>query len=262
MLALCPLNRERRRFAVFLVEVWCVALFATEFFYNHDIYGDSWSRFNSTLKWWQWVYAGVLLTVGPLNLGSRSRLCRYGTAALMAATLPFAVDLARQYAGTPKASAGRMSGSAWIERDVVVRDMIVELSHRPDGVALESGLQMANSESPAVSLFSGKQSFLGWPWLEEAWRGSFLEINQRFEQINAFYSATLPDPMEWLLHNNVTYVIWLPRDNADNNSRFRKLLEQIRPRYYWHHMYGNDTDFSVGFWQRIDPVQAPEAQAR
>ena len=260
ILVLGPFNRERRPLALFLVAVWTVALIGTEFLYNHDIYGAQWSRFNSTLKWWPWVYAGIVVTLGALNLGSRSRICRYGTLALLVPNLAFAFDLGRQYTGAyndSKASVGHLSGAMWIERDDVVRDMIVELSSRPDGVTLESGLAMRNTESPAVTLFAGKQSFLGWPWLEEAWRGSYLEINQRFVQMNALYEGTLPDPLGWLLHNNVKYILWLPRDNVDKNARFAPLREQIKPRYYWHHMYGNDGDFAVGFWERSDGPPGP-----
>ena len=130
--------------------------------------------------------------------------------------------------------------------------MIAELSSRPDGVTIESGLAMENTESPAVTLFSGKQSFLGWPWLEDALRGPFGEVRQRFDLMNAFYDGSLPDPLGWLLHNNVTYIIWMPRDNVDMNSRFQPLYDKIKSRYFWHHMYGNDKDFAIGFWERID----------
>ena len=67
ILILGPLNRERRPLALFLVAVWTVALVATECLYNHDIYGAQWSRFNSTLKWWPWVYAGIVVTLGALQ---------------------------------------------------------------------------------------------------------------------------------------------------------------------------------------------------
>jgi hypothetical protein len=259
ILVLGVFNRERRPLALFLVAVWTVALVATEFLYNHDLYG-SYARFNSTLKWWQWVYAGIIVTLGAVNLGSRSRLCRYGTLVLLIPTLAFAYDIGTQFWYGYKDSAkklkdssiGHLSGAMWIERDPVIRDMIIELSSRPDGVTLESGLRMENTESPAVTLFSDKQSFLGWPWLEEAWRGPFGEVNQRFTQINAFYDGTLDDPLDWLLHNDVKYILWLPRDNADMNARFLPILGLIKSRYYWHHMYGNDKDFAIGFWERID----------
>ena len=70
--------------------------------------------------------------------------------------------------------------------------------------------------------------------------------------MNALYAGTLRDPLAWLLHNNVRYILWLPRDNVDKNAHFAPLREQIKPRYYWHHMYGNDGDFAVGFWERSD----------
>ena len=48
------------------------------------------------------------------------------------------------------------------------------------------------------------------------------------------------------------YILWLPRDNTDKNARFRPISDKIRSRYYWHGTYGNDKDFAVGFWERID----------
>jgi uncharacterized membrane protein len=256
ILVLGLFNRERRPLSLFLIAVWSAALAGTEFTYNHDLYGGAWGRFNSTLKWWQWVYAGIILTLAASNLGSKSRFCRYGTLVLLLPSLGFAYDLGVQYAAGSKASVGKLSGSAWIDRDVVVRDIIVELASRPDGVTLESGLDMANTEAPAVSLFANKQSLLGWPWLEEAFRGSYGEIPERFDQIKRFYAGTAPDPLRWLLHNNVKYILWLPRDNSDNNSKFRPLLDKIKPRYYWHGTYGNDKDFAIGFWERIDNAAA------
>lgn len=252
ILGLGLFNRDRRPLALFFFAVWSIALFSTEYFYNRDLYGGPYARFNSTLKWWQWEYAGIVLTLGSLNLGSKCRLPKYGTLLLLLPTLLFGYDLARQYVGLKKGSLGHMSGSWWLGKDMVMSSVIADLSARPGGVTLESGLIMANSESPAITLFSDKQSLLGWPWLEFAWRGSLIEVDQRLEQMNAFYSATLPDPMGWLLHNDVRYVLWLPRDNIDNNSRFRTISDRIRARYFWHHVYGNDKDFAIGFWQRID----------
>ncbi len=258
ILVLSLFNRERRSLIRFFAVIWALELAGTEFFYNHDVYGGVWSRFNSTLKWWSWVYAGIILTLGASNLGSRSRLCRYGTMVLLVPLLIFGVDLAREFGRSPKAAAGKLSGSAWIDGDPVIRDMVVELASRPDGVTLESGLVLANTESPAVALFAGKQSLLGWPWHETTWRGPFLEIRFRMGQIKAFYDGSLPNPLEWLLHYDVKYVLWLPRDNAYDNSRFQPLLDKIRARYFWHRMYGDDKELAVGFWERIDsPADKP-----
>jgi hypothetical protein len=249
-------NRERRPFSLFLIALWAVALAGTEVFYNHDLYGGPWGRFNSSLKWWPWVYAGIILTLGASNLGARSRWCRYGTFVLLLPGLAFAYDLEVQYRAGEMGHHGQLSGTAWIEQDPVVRDLIAELASRPDGVTLESGLEMANSESPAVSLFSDKQSLLGWPWLEEAFRGSFIEIPERLQQIRTFYDGKAPEPLRWLLYNNVKYILWLPRDNADHNARFGLIMERIKSRYFWHGTYGNNEDFAIGFWERIDTPPA------
>ena len=171
---------------------------------NHDVYAGAWSRFNSTLKWWGWVYAGIILTLGANNLGSRSRLCRYGTVLLLLPSLAFGYDLASHFARDRKESAasiGIMTGSGWIDRDMVIKDLIIELASRPDGITVESGLKLANTDTPAVSLFAGKQSLLGWPWHETTWRGPFIEIHERQLQIDAFYAGTIDDPLNWLLHN-------------------------------------------------------------
>jgi Uncharacterized membrane protein (DUF2298) len=252
ILILSLFNKERRSLSLFFLATWAAALLATEFLYNHDLYGASYIRFNSALKWWQWVYAGIVLTSGALNLGSKSRLSRYGTVLLLLPTLVFTYDLGRQFWNTPKDSRGHLSGSQWIEADPVIRDLITELKSRPDGVTIESGLIMANSESPAVSLFANKQSLLGWPWLEDAWRSSPLEVTLRLNDINGFYSASLEDSLQWLLHNNVRYILWLPRDNVDNNSHFKPVMDHIRSHYFWHTMYGDGKTFAVGFWERND----------
>jgi len=244
-------NRDRRSFVLFLLSVWALELAATELLYNHDVYGGVWSRFNTTLKWWPWVYAGIVLTLGAANLGSSSRVCRLGTLAMLVPTLYFAADLWVQYDRTVKDSIGRLDGSGWI-RDPVVKDLIAEFVSRPDGIALESGLQMANTESPSVSLYSGKTSFIGWPWHETTWRGAFIEIRERLSQENAFYAGGIRDPLGWLLHNNIRYVLWLPRDNEGENRRFRPLYDSIKSEYYWHHVYGDNESFQVGFWERIE----------
>jgi hypothetical protein len=221
------------------------------------VYGGIWSRFNSTLKWWGWVYAGIILTLGAKNLGSGSRLCRYGTAVLLLPCLVFAADLHHHYNFIARAgSTGALAGSGWLNRDPIIRDMIIVLATKPDGIALESGIKMENTESPAIPLFAGKQSLLGWPWHETTWRGDLAEIRERLAQINDFYGGKLPDPLNWLLHNNVRYVIWLPRDCVDGDSRFGPLNDRIKSRYFWHELYQEKDQFMVGFWELVDSPQS------
>ena len=60
-------------------------------------------------------------------------------------------------------------------------------------------------------------------------------------------------PVSWLVENDVRYVLWLQKDNDSMNARFLPLWDKIRPRYAWRHFAGNDGDWAVGFWERIDP---------
>jgi hypothetical protein len=120
---------------------------------------------------------------------------------------------------------------------------------------------MENTEAPAVTLFAGKESLLGWPWHETTWRGDFFEIRARLAQVNDFYAGKLPDPLNWLLHNHVRYVVWLTRDCADNNARFGPLNDQIKSRYFWHQLYGNDKTFAIGFWALVDSPPAHDPKA-
>ena len=41
----------------------------------------------------------------------------------------------------------------------------------------------------------------------------------------------------------------------NGNARFRPLSEKIRPRYFWHRMYGDNKNLAVGFWERIDAAR-------
>ncbi|MCZ2155812.1 MAG: hypothetical protein LC114_18245, partial [Bryobacterales bacterium] len=196
-------NKERRAFSTYLFVTWTLILLVTELLYNDDLYGGAWSRFNTTLKWWPWAYAGIVLTVGPLNLGAASRICRYGTMLLLLPTCVFAIDLGRRYLNTERRSVGNLSGAGWTQKDPVIADLIAILGARPDGVTIESGLEMTNTSSPAVTLFARKQSLLGWPWHETTWRGDFPEIRERFADIKAFYAGTMEDPLAWLLKYQV-----------------------------------------------------------
>jgi len=251
LLVLSFWNRERRPFVLYLTVVWTLVLAFTEFFYNDDLYGGVWSRFNTTMKWWPWAYAGIVLTVGSVNLGARSRVCRIGTLVLLLPTCIFAFDLGRQFLKNPKTFAGNLTGAGWIQKDPVIADLIATLAALPDGVTLESGLEMANTPAPAITLFARKQSLLGWPWHETTWRGPYSEIRGRLAELNDVYSGKNEDPLPWLLKHNVRYVIWVVRDNAFGNARFAPFRERIRSSYTWHRVGGDDTTLSVGFFERV-----------
>ena len=246
-------NRERRSLSLFFVSICAVLLAATEIFYNHDVNSGTWERFNSTLKWWGWIYAAGVLSLGALNLGSRSRLCRFGSLLVMLLPCAQIYDYGREFIETPKDDLGVVDGTNWITRDYTLRDMVSALKVRPDGICLDSGITFRNTDATVIPIFGNKQCYVGWPVQEGIWREFRSEIHERVDQVDAFYNGTMKDPLGWLLANNVRYVLWLQKDNDHDNARFVPLWNKIRSRYAWQHFCGTDTDWAVGFWERIDP---------
>jgi hypothetical protein len=253
LMLLSFLNRERRGLCMFFGAVWLVLLAGTEIFYNHDINGGTWERFNSTLKWWGWIYAGGVLTLGALNLSARSRLCRY--ASLVVILLPCAMiyDYGRQFVETPKDTMGHLDGTYWITRDTALRDIVSALKSRPDGICIDSNLAFANTDANVLGLFGNKKAYLGWPVQEGIWREFRTEIRDRQAEVAAFFAGKMADPLAWLLKNDIRYVLWLQKDNDDLNARFLPMDAKIKSRYVWRHYAGTDTDWAVGFWERADP---------
>jgi uncharacterized membrane protein len=253
LMALAFWNREKRGLSLFFVCLWAVLLAATEIFYNHDINGGTWERFNSSLKWWGWIYAAGVLSLGSLNLGSRSRFCRYASLVVILLPCVQVYDYARQFVETPKESVGKLDGSDWLTRDFALRDIVSALQALPDGVCIDSNNSFANTDATALAIFANKQAFMGWPVQEGIWREFRTEVRDRVSQVNAFYGGKIDDPLGWLLANNVRYVLWLQKDNDDLNARFLPLWAKIKSRYAWHHFAGNDGNWAVGFWERVDP---------
>jgi len=245
-------NRERRGLIVYLACLWTLMMVGSEVFYIHDVKSGSLERYNSTLKWWSWIYAGGVLTLGAANMASRSRFCRYGSFLLVLGPCVQVYDYGRFFLTEPKPSIGHMEGSYWLTHDSTLGYIIRALRERPDGICLESNVTLDNTEASVLGVFANKQALVGWPTQETIWHTEQTEIDLRMNQVNAFYEGTMDDPLTWLLDNNVRYILWLQRDNNDKNYKFTPLWQKIRSRYTWRHFYGNDEDWAVGFWERSD----------
>ena len=252
LLALSPLNRERRGLSLFFACSLFVLLAGTEVFYIRDTYTGTLARFNSCLKWWGWVYAAGIMGLGALNLGSRSRICRYGS--LVAILLPAAqlYDFTRQFLFSEKNQVGMIDGRQWFAGDPTMKGIISTLRHRPDGICIDSSNTYENTEATVAPVFAGKSCYVGWPTQENIWRDFAVEINSRVAQEADFYAGRMADPLQWLLSNNIRYVLWLQKDNDHNNERFLPLDAKIRSHYAWRLYAGTGTDWAVGFWERID----------
>jgi hypothetical protein len=100
------------------------------------------------------------------------------------------------------------------------------------------------------ALFSGKPVLLGWPLHLLTWRGDVPDVWALNTQIQAFYAGTLPDSLDWLLANQVRYVVWSGAENGKDPQVFDRLQQQIGSRYLWKPFYAAG-DYRVGLWLRL-----------
>jgi uncharacterized membrane protein len=239
---------DKSRLAAGLCILWIVLLAFSELFFMDDTYGGKFNRFNSALKWWAWTYSGGMLLIGGLNLRARSRLCRWGTAAILVLTCAFAGELGIHFWLTPKPHFGQLDGWAVIRDDAGEKVILDYLRHVPQGIVLQRIPTGAYTMQPALTIFAGQTAFLGWPNHESVWRGARADIDARKREVDAFYRGDLPEPSHWLRANRIEYVVWGRDDNQLPPLTFDRLNAAIKDRYVWHGYYevGN---YHVGLWQ-------------
>ena len=244
-------SRRRPGFTLFLTVTWALLMIFADVVFNDDLLGGTWNRYNSTLKWWPWIYAGMIITLAANNLDSPSRLCRWGTVLGLITMSVYGGRLGHAFVMREKPSAFKLSGHHWITQHHVNNNVVRALATRPDGIALESGPVRENSEHSVLTLFGGKQAYLGWVAHQDVfWRDGHPEIERRRREIEAFYSDRMPDPVGWLVRRDIRYVLWLQRDNGDSNRLYRVLGDKIASEYEWYGVLGEDDGWRIGFWER------------
>ena len=228
--------------------IWIALLGASEFLFVDDIYGGKFERFNTVLKWWSWIYSGTLLMVGAVNLRSPSRICRWGTVAMLLLACGYARELAGNFVNTPKRHLGQLDGAAWIRDDPAERSALEFLASEPQAVVLQRIPDRSYVAAPALTIFAGQTAFLGWPNHEDIWRGYRPDIDQRHKEIDRFYHATLDNSVQWLEQNNIRHVLWLGGDNG--LGTFDQINVKLRGQYFWRE-FSPAEDFRVGVWTRV-----------
>jgi uncharacterized membrane protein len=255
LLALQLLCGEKSRLTVGLCVLWIALLALSEIFFVDDMYGGKYERFNSVLKWWAWIYSGGILLIGGFNLRARSRLCRWGTAAVLVLVCSFAVELGAHYWTMPKPHLGQLDGAAGIRDDAGEKVMLDLLRHEPPAIVLQRMPTGAYTVQPALTIFAGQTAFLGWPNHENVWRGNRADIQARAREVELFFRGDLPDSSRWLTANGIGYVLWGRDDNQLPPLTFDRLNDSIKDRYVWHGYYEVGV-YHVGLWQ-IRPNPAP-----
>lgn len=226
-------------------------LLMSELIYVDDPLGGKYERFNTTLKWWSWLWPAALVGLGSVLLGEGGRIGKALGGLLMAALLAYALPVAIYWVTADKPGLGQMAGNAWLRQDEIQRNMLAHLKNSPDGAVLESVEQGAYSSSSALALFAGKGVVLGWPDHVAQWRGSPAVVAQRLAAVRAIYRAGLNDPLAWLNQVRVRYIVWSLADEQRAPGVRRQLQAVIEPDYHWRAFYRNG-EIEAGLWERRD----------
>ncbi len=247
-LALFSGTRQGRRLGLlgmgFLLFVEC--------FYVSDIYAGDFLRFNNSLKWWPWVAAGALMTLGPVVLeAARFRWVRIAGAAFCLYPCLYAYDLWQPFRHNPKDAAGKIEGAYYLTKDDFPRLLLDRLKVERRGVAVERpDPEGGFINSSALPLFAGQRMWLGWYGHEELWRGSRADIRRRHDLLFRLYGGQMPGAGAWLAAQGIDYVLWFRA--GDTPELWEKVNATIGPAYAWCDLLtypeiGN----RVGFWKRL-----------
>jgi uncharacterized membrane protein len=235
-------DRSRRELAWCLF--WIALLAFAEIFYIDDLYSGKFERFNSVLKWWAWTYSGGMLMIGGFNLRARSRVCRWGTVAVLVLVCAFSNELAHQFFGISKPHFGQLDGAGAVREDAGERVILDVLRRAPPSIVLQRIPKDAYVMQPVLTMLAGQTAFLGWPGHEDVWRGYRADIDARRRDVDAFYRGELGSA--WLKLNQIRYVLWLREDNTLQS--FDKVDAAIEDRFAWRGYYEAD-EYRVGLWE-------------
>ena len=238
-----------RRPSLALALTFGALLLISEFVYVDDPSGGKYERTNTTMKWWGWIWAGGLVSLGTLTLASKTRFIRWAAILTLGLVSLQAYDLASYYILAGKQDRGYLSGHRWYTQDRHNRDLFHYLQAAPYGILLENQYGNAYTNTGIHALFTGKTALLGWTAHLLTWHGAVPDVWALMDEIKSFYAGTLPNSLDWLMANKVRYVVWSRADNSKHPQAFPTLSQQIGSRYVWQGF--NDAGAApVGLWVR------------
>jgi len=240
---------RRNRFALLLVVIFALLLVVSEVIYVDDQLAGKYNRTNTTLKWWSWIYPGVLLMLGSICIGA-GKWRRWAALVVLLLVASYGIDLAAYWGYSQQSSLGKLAGNQWLRQDPVDKQLLEFLKVSSRGVVLES-LDAGGGYTPssAFALFSGQLSANGWPDHEAQWRGNPGHIYANADKNRAFYRGALSDSLSWLELNDVRYIVWNSRDQRRLAEARESINDQIGGRYIWK-PFGKSGTEELGCWIR------------
>ncbi len=247
LMLLAAVAARRQRWMMSLLIVFALLLLLSEYFYMDDPQEGKYNRFNSTLKWWSWLYPAILLGLGSMLLRA-GRVLRWATIVVLLLVTTFSIDMALYWYHSNKSAMGKLAGNHWLVTDPVNKQILQWLQAAPTGIVLEgldaSGAYTATS---AMALFAVKPSATGWPEHEAQWRGNPTFIVSNAEQARAFYHGNVPDALSWLALQHVRYIVWVKRDQSRDPQARARIHQQISSAYSWK-AFSRQGDEELGMW--------------
>jgi len=231
--------------ALTLLGMFCLS----ELIYVDDPSAGKYERFNTTLKWWSWLWPTALIGLGSVCIGHGGLIAKAILTVSLSTLLVYTLDIASYWRHVEKPNKGQMAGNGWLKQDPTLRELLTYLKNAPDGFILESVEKGAYSSSSAISLFGNKPVVLGWPDHVTQWRGNPAYVANRATEIRAFYKAELSAPLSFLEKFPVQTIIWTLSDEQSQPGVREKLHAQISRDYHWRTFYQNGSE-SIGIWER------------
>jgi len=247
LLALASGSPQGRRLGI----LWLTLLLFSEYFYVDDVYAGVFDRFNTTLKWWPWVAAGTLMTLGPFVLERAARRwVRIAGTLFCLYPCFYVADLWRPFLGGPRDSIGKLEGTNFLTRDEFPRLMLGRLKVEKPGVVIERPDKEGGfTNSSVIPLFAGQRMWLGWYGHELLWREFREDIRRRHDRLVLFYDAGVPDAGKWLLAQGIDYVLWYRP--GDTPELWEKVNRTMGSGYVWTDILTYpDGGRRVGLWRR------------
>jgi uncharacterized membrane protein len=234
--------------------LWLTFLAFSEYFYVDDVYSGMYDRFNTSLKWWPWVAAGTLMSLGPFVLEqARRRWVRVGATLVCLYPCLYPIDLWPNLFRGPTGSIGRLEGTTYLTKDEFPRLMLGRLKVERPGVVVERPEGEGGfTNSAVIPLFAGQRMWLGWWGHEQLWREYREDIRRRYLNLTALYNGQMPAAGKWLEAQSIDYVLWYRP--GDEQELWHKVNESVGPEYIWCDILTYDTPRDdgprVGFWRR------------
>jgi Uncharacterized membrane protein (DUF2298) len=234
--------------------LWLTFLTFSEYFYVDDVYSGTYERFNTTLKWWPWIAAGTLMTLGPLVLEhAKRRWVR--VAGMLVCLYPcfYVLDLRRVFFEGAKDSIGHMEGTTYLTRDEFPRLMLGRLKvEKPGVVAERPDKEGAFTNSAVIALFANQSMWLGWYNHELLWRAYREDVRSRHDRLVNLFDGEMPRAGKWLASQGIDYVVWYRP--GDVPELWGKVNASVSPEYYWCDILTYQDDHGdgrrVGLWKR------------